>query len=514
MERQAVFWGTFAMVSLLNVHVHINKSGLKKCAEFLWTSRHRVVLSSSLSEDEIQAKQRIEDELHQMRLLVFKMLNSCAIHFDFLMLLCMIWKMLYQPDQVSIFETCESAAPYIFFTIFHSFSLIEVKVLWRVYQVTALSLHVIFAFLRPEIAGDSSGKVQVVSLIALSSSMLDVRVSLPFCCLEGLVNMYKTWDSSDPQSLQNDLAICGVTCILVVIVEELARLHIESRLESGDHFCRLTGFRSVLRGVCDGDILLNEDHHLVEDTTSLERLLNVQKKLTGSNFLNLFPAIEDRTSFLNFLATPSSETPSACRVSLQGSLGPVSLDLFHVRVVNASASEKHVFHLLAIKQDADQNQAIPDADETMVESFDDFNFRPPASSCASEREMAVAHHNLKEITLLLSSHSSSWDIGELHVKYERRHSLDLGMPTLQQFIPPKEWERVLRKIQQLHSSEKLHFRRPLSLRLPGSHKYSKVRKVSVGRANEVRDPILLWMNLRDLDVAAPPGELGGICESD
>jgi len=279
--------------------------------------------------------------------------NSFAIHIDLFMILRMCWKIAHQFEEVTIFDACESAAPYMFFTFFHSLQMIEMKHMWRVYQLTVLSTHTLLAFFRPsEVGIDTGAKYQVVSLIALSSSMLDSRVSLPFCCLEGLVNVYKAWKSygdaaSYTSLLLDEVAICGLSCILVVVIERLAKLHIESRLESGDYSCRLTGFRSVLRGVSDGDILLDANKTLVEDTTSLERLLNTQKKLTGTNFLHLFPGIDERKAFLDFLSDvqPAEwRTPSACRVTLQSSLGPMSMDLFHVRVVNSqSASEEESF---------------------------------------------------------------------------------------------------------------------------------------------------------------------------
>lgn len=188
--------------------------------------------------------------------------NSFAIHIDLFMILRMCWKIVHQFEEVTIFDACESAAPYMFFTFFHSLQMIEMKHMWRVYQLTVLSTHTLLAFFRPsEVGIDTGAKYQVVSLIALSSSMLDSRVSLPFCCLEGLVNVYKAWKSygdaaSYTSLLLDEVAICGLSCILVVVIERLAKLHIESRLESGDYSCRLTGFRSVLRGVSDGDILL------------------------------------------------------------------------------------------------------------------------------------------------------------------------------------------------------------------------------------------------------------------
>eukprot|EP00435_Cladocopium_sp_Y103_P019899 s669_g4.t2 len=72
-EMEAVFFGTFAGVLLLNFHVLVNKSDLNKGGALLWSLLRRLVISPSTisSEEEIQQKQRVEEELHKMRLWVF-----------------------------------------------------------------------------------------------------------------------------------------------------------------------------------------------------------------------------------------------------------------------------------------------------------------------------------------------------------------------------------------------------------------------------------------------------------
>lgn len=207
------------------------------------------------------------------------------------------------------------------------------------------------------------------------------------------------------------------------------------------------------------------------------------------------------------------------------------MDLFHVRVVNSqSASEEEsFFHLLAIKLDADQI-AIPDAREEGPSLNDTERDRyacpgPASSSLGSEKELALSYNNLKEITLLLTSHSSMWDIGEVHLKYERSNFLDCGMPTLKNFTRPSDWERVLRKIHESKRSAsngdgKAYFTKPLCLRLPSSStRYMRAKKVSIGRASESSEVAasveLFWMNFRDLDVsqAQAARKLGGIHEA-
>eukprot|EP00438_Fugacium_kawagutii_P018471 Skav204800 [mRNA] locus=scaffold763:480409:481491:+ [translate_table: standard] len=356
--------------------------------------------------------------------------------------------------------------------------------------------------------------------------MLDSRTSLPFCCLEGLVNAYKNF--GDWQNLQDEAAICAVTCIFAVVIEQLTRQLIESRLKFGDSSCRLAGFRSVLRGVCDGEILLDPNKTLVEDTTSLERILNVPKTLSGSNFLNLFPASEDRNSFLQFLSRSHfqpDQTPAACRVALQGSLGIVSLDLFHVRVANLKSSndseECNFLDLIAIKQDDEHPQAIPDARPDSGPSVHDTDLHREStvSSGPSEQEIPQSYNNLQEVTLLLTSHSPMWDIGELHVKYRRRTFLDCGMPTLRNFTRPVDWERILRKIEEAQcctgSRDRVAFKKPFYLRLPGKGRYLRSRKASMGRESEPgAEPVLLWLNLQHLEFGRQRRavELGGIEE--
>ena len=76
---------------------------------------------------------------------------------------------------------------------------------------------------------------------------------------------------------------------------------------------------------------------IVDDASSLERLLKSKKKLCRTNFMDLFLDAESREGFQKFLeqdtdATGMVAVPHGLRVSLQGSSGPVSVDLFHTKI--------------------------------------------------------------------------------------------------------------------------------------------------------------------------------------
>jgi hypothetical protein len=100
----------------------------------------------------------------------------------------------------------------------------------------------------------------------------------------------------------------------------------------------------VLRGVCDGDLLLDKSScSIVDDASCLERLLKSSKKLSKTNFLDLFLDSEGRQRFLHFLSsqddgTSAGSMPRGLRISLQGADGAVSIDVFQTKVPNQGAT--------------------------------------------------------------------------------------------------------------------------------------------------------------------------------
>ncbi len=40
--------------------------------------------------------------------------------------------------------------------------------------------------------------------------------------------------------------------------------------------------------------------------------------------------------------------------------------------------------------------------------------------------LMLSYQNLEEVTLLLTSHTEMWDVHEVHVKYQRKTSIDPG----------------------------------------------------------------------------------------
>lgn len=76
---------------------------------------------------------------------------------------------------------------------------------------------------------------------------------------------------------------------MIVLVVHSIKAVIAARQNSNDASSFMLGFKQVLRGVCDGELLLHQDScTIVDDACCLERLLKSPKKLSQSNFLDLF----------------------------------------------------------------------------------------------------------------------------------------------------------------------------------------------------------------------------------
>ena len=195
-------------------------------------------------------------------------------------------------------------------------------------------------------------KLCVLFLFLLAVVLIDLKAVLTLCICESAVFTIRFWFLIGFEKLTSIIIVTTLTCHFVVAISLVLIIHnirsnIAARQNSGSASSLMLGFRHVLRGVCDGDFLLDRSScYILDDASCLERLLKSKKKLSESNFLDLFMDAESRLNFLNFLnAQDPSEMstipriPRGLRVSLQGADGPVSLDLFHTRIPSQDSAD-------------------------------------------------------------------------------------------------------------------------------------------------------------------------------
>ncbi|OLP95762.1 hypothetical protein AK812_SmicGene22075 [Symbiodinium microadriaticum] len=138
------------------------------------------------------------------------------------------------------------------------------------------------------------------------------------------------------------IASVGVTVTLEYWVTShiSALLHAESMVGS---------FRRMLRGVCDGEVLLKEDMSICENAECIKHLLMTQSSFKGRHFQQLLMPDEEE-SFTGFMKQSTDDmlapedrrtsTPPCLRVSLRGASDiRVGVDLWHVPMPHLFAAK-------------------------------------------------------------------------------------------------------------------------------------------------------------------------------
>ena len=269
------------------------------------------------------------------------------------------------------------------------------------------------------------------------SLFLDCKVTVPVYIFGSAVVTLKQWHWMGfvLSSLVWHVTFAGMmTCVVLAM-----QYHIAAKLESDDVSSLLLASRCVLRGVCDGDVVVDCcTHRILEDSTSLERLLNVKRKLSGSNFLDLFLDADGRQQFLQFLQSEvlpqerKAAIPPCLRIVLQGAHGPVSTDVF----CTSCAAAGQDFYLLALRADPDQFGIPPDAPDppqSAAWQFDQQRQQRQPSESNSSVEVAEAFRELMQVRLLVNIDTPRLDIEEATLSFSRSCHRN-GMPTLRSFV--------------------------------------------------------------------------------
>ena len=254
--------------------------------------------------------------------------------------------------------------------------------------------------------------------------------------------------------------VCGV------FIDRVLRQRIKAMLEKGDAESLVSSFRRMLRGVCDGEVLLDSQMNVAQESDALKHLILTSVSLVGRSFERLL-ADEEHKPFKDFvessmdtLAMPKKSAVTPClRVSFRGSAGiRVAADIFHVPVPGLyGASEP--YHLIAFKEDF-ESRVAPEADDDSVPA--ELLHRTPhpvephgdatSISGSTGRSSSVqAFPNLHEIFLLVDVNTELQEIQQVELNFQReenvafdqRHpSFPSSMPSLCKLVKPTDWEKL------------------------------------------------------------------------
>lgn len=269
---------------------------------------------------------------------------------------------------------------------------------------------------------------------------------------------------------------------LSAILEYWVTCHVSAHLDTKS---MLSSFRRMLRGVCDGEVLLDDEMKIQEDTGCLKHLLMHAGSFKGKDFEELLlpSEVPQFRDFMNqskrdaLQPEEQNGTPPCLRISLKGaSTFRVGVDLWHVPMCRKDGT----LHVLALREDSDtrapREDHEPDREPQplpqMIPRMSSENgperlcgavleVSPPAakSDQKSEEEtmsqksslsLLQSFPELQDMTLCVDTSSNWFDVEQAHLSFMRQpQSSHLSMPSLRRLIRPSEWETVRSKLKEV-----------------------------------------------------------------
>ncbi|CAE7682793.1 unnamed protein product [Symbiodinium sp. CCMP2592] len=322
--------------------------------------------------------------------------------------------------------------------------------------------------------------------------------------------------------------------------EFAVREWIVASFQSQDSDSLIEGFRQMLKGICDGELLLDGNFQICGKAPCLQRLLSSREDFAGRSFRELLVDDAAREKFDSFLARAAAVSdgeeddeqhrlrsvaaPRCLRMPLRAPSGQaISVDVFHVPLPPSLYGESTTYHLLALKQDVDSTP-VPEADPTqhvLPSSLLESRRAPTARSAASNESYEECYDELAEMTLLVNASTTLMDIEEAHLRFVRKTSkskVRMGMPTLKRFARPLDWanldavlRRYARKVRKAYAEnpagqqveEEEQALPSMTLRVPGeSRKHLRSRRVAISSPfprQHTTDDVFLYIHLQSFE---------------
>jgi len=340
-------------------------------------------------------------------------------------------------------------------------------------------------------------------------------------------------------------AFAMLIIVISVVLERTLRDRVAAQFKNADAESMISGFRQMLRGVCDGEVLLDDGFRIQEGASCLNRLLSSSECLDKTIFQDLLAQDSDELErFQKFISQPlnidnsAAQLPAQClRLSLQSSASQrAGVDAYHVALQHLFGCEGS-YHLLAFKLDF-ESQAVPDAtpaarvDSTMMPLLPSAARRPQVSSQASSRSggtLLQTLPNLEELMMLVGD-GSQQPVCQIHFKYRAKKGSSTSaagrcdaagedtLPPLRTFIRPTDWETVRSSIARYAAGERCQIDLPRVYvkAFDRQSGYIQSRRVAVNPCLESARRGYMWLHFRDLrfeeKMPRAPSELAELVE--
>ena len=482
----------FGLIFLLCAafHVRLTKSSLKAGALRLLEN---VVQKTLISQREMDRGQRYEEESFKMQAKNFERVSGIIIHILVFAFLVAFYHFLQKPSAASLLLASSFGVPYGTHACFEA-GLLELKTRT---QLRVLRAAVILNCGVWYIALYFESRIEAlylqesawgVAMMLITMVYFQFSLLLPLQLVGSALLIYKHCELAGFKDISPSLVCLWLSLHAfglfgVVVLTYAIQSDILAKIDSDYHSSCLQALRTVLKGVSDGGVVLSTSNfHILEDASSVERLLKSPKALANTSFLDLLLDTESRERFVKFSqsehVSKGSSVPAGLKISLQGAEGPVSVDIFCTRGDG--------YFLCALHEEPGQYPVPPDAEPSVVAPKSHQN--PPSStSSGASKEVAAAAGGLCQVLLVVNDETPAMDIEEVTLSFLRRSGHD-KMPTLRQFMRANDWERlqpIFNELKELNDEAHMQLKSSLMLRIPGRiDNFIRAKEVSVGLADE------------------------------
>ena len=307
--------------------------------------------------------------------------------------------------------------------------------------------------------------LQTVSRFGLGILFLDPWVSIPFQLVHSAAEFAVHLSYFEMNRVHMGLLLIAqfftfaIHIACMAFIDVVLRQRINAQLETADAESLVSSFRRMLRSVCDGEVLLDGQMNVAQESEGLKHLILTTVNLKGRSFERLL-IDEECTRFTKFIQssteaflTPKPAVPPVClRTSLRGSAGiRVAADVFHVPIPGLFGAAEP-YHLLAFKEDT-ESRAHPEANEDSVPAellsrqprqAHRPGSRPGSTSMLSGSTGRSSCHGfpgLDEVFLLIDVDSQLQEVTQVELNFKRDRCA-ASMPSLGKLVRPSEWEKV------------------------------------------------------------------------
>ncbi|CAK8995347.1 Reverse transcriptase domain-containing protein [Durusdinium trenchii] len=483
-----------------------------------WASMERQVVDAL-------KEARVKEEMVKLRQRHCRLLNRCFSHIVFVTSLGLLHQALTAPGLDTITWASVGIISYLPMAVVgqDSLSVTPAQLKLITWFLHFLQLPLIASSICSATAFDFAVRqgLQTVSRFGLGILFLDPWVSIPFQLVHSAAEFAVHLSYFEMNRVHMGLLLIAqfftfaIHIACMAFIDVVLRQRINAQLETADAESLVSSFRRMLRSVCDGEVLLDGQMNVAQESEGLKHLILTTVNLKGRSFERLL-IDEECTRFTKFIQssteaflTPKPAVPPVClRTSLRGSAGiRVAADVFHVPIPGLFGAAEP-YHLLAFKEDT-ESRAHPEANEDSVPAellsrqprqAHRPGSRPGSTSMLSGSTGRSSCHGfpgLDEVFLLIDVDSQLQEVTQVELNFKRDRCA-ASMPSLGKLVRPSEWEKVRSSVARFaekssrDQSDHPKVLKRLTLQVPGQSGWMLVDEATLHRSQQ---PWKLWMHL-------------------